>query len=80
MPRTFFTIISLEKVEQIKCPLLVIHGEADNVTPIEQAREIHASCLQPVKPLFLSNVGHWGIELTPELLNRIREFIKNEVN
>lgn len=72
-------VISIDKVEQINCAVLVVHGEQDRVTPIEQAREIVASCSSSVRPLFLDNIGHWDIELSPEYLNRVRDFIDKDM-
>lgn len=71
--------ISIEKVEKIIAPLLVIHGTCDTVTPLNQAREIYESASSPVKPLFIDGMGHWGIELDPKLLNRIKEFVLKEL-
>lgn len=70
---------SIEKVEKIASPLLVIHGIDDTVTPLNQAREIYECASNPVKPLFIEEMGHWGIELDPKLLNRIKEFVLKEL-
>ncbi|MEX0802169.1 MAG: alpha/beta fold hydrolase [Candidatus Binatia bacterium] len=43
---------------KIVCPVLVIHGDADEVVPVEEAHELHA-CLSSVKKLsILKGIDH----------------------
>jgi dipeptidyl aminopeptidase/acylaminoacyl peptidase len=39
-----------DSVRRIKCPVLILHGDADEIVPIEEAYELHA-CLSSVKRL-----------------------------
>lgn len=36
------------EIQKVTCPLLVVHGEKDDVVPIEQGREIFAAAATPV--------------------------------
>jgi putative redox protein len=44
------TINVPERVRQIHCPVLILHGDADEVIPVEEAYELH-SCLTTSKRL-----------------------------
>ncbi len=44
------TINVPELVRQIHCPVLILHGDADEVIPVEEAHELH-SCLTASKRL-----------------------------
>lgn len=63
-----------EKVPQIVCPVLVMHGCDDHVVPIHNGEAIHRACKNAVEPLWIPNVGHNNM---PEqvCLARIREFL-----
>jgi len=39
-----------EAVKQITCPVLILHGDADEVVPVEEAHELYA-CLTNTKRL-----------------------------
>lgn len=63
-----------EKVEDIECPVLVMHGTEDEVVPIQNGRNIHAGCQNAVEPFWIEGRGHNNM---PEQLcfQRIREFL-----
>jgi pimeloyl-ACP methyl ester carboxylesterase len=65
---------NIEKVEDIRCPVLVMHALKDLVVPWENGRDIHEACSNAVEPLWLSGCGHNNM---PEqmCLNRVREFL-----
>lgn len=63
----------------VQCPVLVMHGDADPVTPIEDAREI-AAALPPhwVQFQAFNNVGHGAWRDDPKAaLVALRDFILN---
>ena len=39
-----------DSVRRIKCPVLILHGDADEIIPVEEAYELHA-CLSSAKRL-----------------------------
>ena len=48
----------LEIINNIKSPLMVIHGEQDNVISIEFGKKVFEAAPEPKEALFISNAGH----------------------
>merc|ERR1719247_2701417 len=65
---------NIDKLGDIKCPVLVMHAKKDNVVPWEHGQEIHAACKNTVEPLWLPSCGHNNMPETV-MLTRIREFL-----
>lgn len=57
---------SLSKISRITCPLLVIHGEDDDIIPIHHGRTLLAAAKKPKKGIFLKNTDHTNFD--PEAL------------
>jgi len=38
---------NLSRIDQIRCPLLIVHGTADEVTPIDMGRQLYAKAPEP---------------------------------
>eukprot|EP00913_Durusdinium_trenchii_P019816 g18626.t1 len=47
-----------EKMDQVRCPVLVMHGTDDDIVPIENGFSIHEACQNAVEPLWLEGYGH----------------------
>ena len=45
-------------INNIKSPLLIIHGENDNVINIELGKKVFNSAPEPKEALFISNASH----------------------
>jgi uncharacterized protein len=50
---------SARKITEVKCPLLVTHGEADGIIPVEQGRKVFAAANEPKKLLIIPRGSHW---------------------
>ena len=50
---------SASKIAQVKCPLLVTHGDADGIIPVEQGRKVFAAANEPKKLLIVPRGSHW---------------------
>jgi len=63
-----------EKIPNITCPSLIMHGKNDTVVPIENGQAIHRALKHPVEPLWVPNCGHNNM---PEqaCLSRVREYL-----
>lgn len=48
----------LASARKVTCPTLVIHGEADEVVPVAEARELHACLTSPKKLCILKGTDH----------------------
>jgi uncharacterized protein len=49
---------SLSRLPAVRAPLLVIHGEADDLIPPEHGRRVAAAAGGPVELVLLPGVGH----------------------
>ena len=49
---------SLRLIPRLRAPLLVVHGERDEIVPAAHARALYDAAPQPKRLLLLPNVGH----------------------
>jgi len=61
-------------VHRITVPALVIHGERDNVVPVEHGKMLHAKLATPAEPLWLENADHNNIEAFKAYYERLKRF------
>ncbi len=60
----------------ITCPVLIINGDEDVVTPLSGARQLASQLLQ-ARVEVLSRCGHWPqLERTPECQRLLRDFVE----
>lgn len=48
----------LSKTEKIEVPWLIVHGDADDVVPVEEGQEIYANAYEPKELVILPGVDH----------------------
>ena len=65
---------SERKISRVKCPVLIAHGDADEMIPTEQGRKVFTAAHEPKKLLIVPNGHHWLPE-TNGYLNSVSEFI-----
>eukprot|EP00930_Biecheleria_cincta_P034763 TRINITY_DN23980_c0_g1_i1.p1 TRINITY_DN23980_c0_g1~~TRINITY_DN23980_c0_g1_i1.p1 ORF type:complete len:329 (+),score=58.17 TRINITY_DN23980_c0_g1_i1:46-1032(+) len=65
-----------EKIEDVSCPVLVMHGTADKVVPYHNGQALHAACENAVKPVWFEGCGHNDLPVDVCLEN-VRYFIDN---
>ncbi|QQR69274.1 MAG: alpha/beta hydrolase [Alphaproteobacteria bacterium] len=66
---------SLSRIGQIKAPLLILHGEADDVVPVKLGRQLFEAARQPKQGIFLPGLGHNDL-LAPETQLMVLDFLK----
>ena len=49
---------SLARISEVRCPLLILHGENDGLVPISQARKIYGAANPPKRFQALLEAGH----------------------
>lgn len=49
---------NLQKIEKLKTPLLIFHGDRDNIVPPEMAEQLYEKAPQPKKMIMLPAAGH----------------------
>ena len=64
---------SIDKIGQVKAPLLLFHGEKDQVVPVGDGRAILAAANEPKEGLFFPEVDHTQFDL-PTLTSAMQRF------
>ena len=45
-------------IDKMKTPLLIVHGEKDNIIKIELGKKVFDAAPEPKKSLYIPNAGH----------------------
>ncbi|KAI6182289.1 Alpha/beta hydrolase domain-containing protein 17C [Aphelenchoides bicaudatus] len=69
---------SIDKIPQVQCPTLVIHGTDDDVIDFSHGLTLYENCPSSVEPLWVAGAGHNDVEMSSVYLDRLRAFIENE--
>ena len=69
------------KLAQVRCPVLITHGEPDPIVPTNQGRKLFAAANEPKELLIYPGAGHnvFGSQGNA-YLNVIRDFIRKSLN
>ncbi|KAJ6977622.1 alpha/beta hydrolase domain-containing protein 17C [Populus alba x Populus x berolinensis] len=68
---------NIDKIPLVKCPVLVIHGTADEVVDCSHGKQLWELCQEKYEPLWLKGGNHCNLELYPEYLRHLKKFINN---
>jgi pimeloyl-ACP methyl ester carboxylesterase len=49
---------SIEKIDQVKCPVLILHGDQDTMVPLTMAKALFYRAREPKYFVLLSGLGH----------------------
>jgi fermentation-respiration switch protein FrsA (DUF1100 family) len=49
---------SLERIRQLQAPVLILHGDADDIVPVAQGRALHAAAPEPRRLEVVAGAGH----------------------
>lgn len=66
---------SLNKIDKIKTPVLIMHGKQDDLVPFSMGRELFDKANYP-KDSFFSRDDNHMMNFNDELINKIKTFIK----
>lgn len=67
---------SLAKINRVQAPLLIIHGERDNIVPFVQGKTLFAAANEPKEAMFIPTAGHSNDMYTDVVNERIMAFIQ----
>ncbi len=72
---------SVRKLPNVRCPVLVIHGESDEVIPIAQGRALYDAAPEPKKLLIVKGAGHNNLSMVggSSYLDALSEFIEGAI-
>ncbi len=54
----FDKFTNLDKLKKVHCPVLVMHGQADRLIPIQQGRSLYEAASEPKMSLWVADAGH----------------------
>lgn len=70
---------SIDKVEKITSPVLVIHGKDDEVIDFSHGQAIYERCPHAVDPLWVEGAGHNDVEHFDEYIDRLTRFVNHDL-
>ncbi|KAL6542000.1 hypothetical protein OROGR_011486 [Orobanche gracilis] len=66
---------NIDKISSIKCPVLVIHGTADDVVDYSHGKRLHELSQEKYEPLWIKGGNHCDLELYPEYIKHLKKFV-----
>uniref|UniRef100_A0A0A9D1V2 Uncharacterized protein n=1 Tax=Arundo donax TaxID=35708 RepID=A0A0A9D1V2_ARUDO len=66
---------NIDKIKQVECPVLVIHGTADDVVDFSHGKRLWELAKEKYEPLWVKGGGHCNLETYPEYIRHLRKFI-----
>ncbi|CAN0896620.1 Alpha/beta hydrolase domain-containing protein 17B [Linum grandiflorum] len=66
---------NIDKIGLAKCPVLIIHGTADEVVDCSHGKQLWELCTNKYEPLWISGGGHCNLELYPEFIKHLKKFV-----
>ncbi|XP_062107420.1 uncharacterized protein LOC133818519 [Humulus lupulus] len=67
---------NIDKIGMVNCPVLVIHGTADEVVDLSHGKHLWELCNEKYEPLWISGGGHCNLELYPEFIKHLKKFVQ----
>lgn len=61
-------------IERVRCPTLIIHGQADNVIPESHAIELHQNCGAPSKLIMPAGMTHNEWDMQKDIIKPMEQF------
>lgn len=66
---------NIDKIPLVECPVLIIHGTADDVVDCSHGKQLFDLCKQKYDPLWVEGGNHCDLELFPEYIKHLKKFI-----
>lgn len=66
---------NIDKIPLVKCPVLVIHGTADDVVDCSHGKQLWELCVEKYEPLWIKGGNHCDLELYPEYIRHLKKFV-----
>ncbi|KAG9157497.1 hypothetical protein Leryth_010334 [Lithospermum erythrorhizon] len=66
---------NIDKVRNVTCPILVIHGTNDDIVDFSHGKRLWELSLEKYDPLWVEGGGHCNLETYPEYIRHLRKFI-----
>ncbi|XP_073139806.1 uncharacterized protein [Henckelia pumila] len=66
---------NIDKIPSVKCPVLVIHGTADDVVDCSHGKQLYELCQEKYEPLWIKGGNHCDLELYPDYIKHLKKFV-----
>ncbi|XP_010264752.1 PREDICTED: protein ABHD17B [Nelumbo nucifera] len=66
---------NIDKIGMVNCPVLIIHGTADEVVDWSHGRQLWELCKEKYEPLWINGGGHCNLELFTEYIKHLKKFV-----
>uniref|UniRef100_A0A2P2JER2 Protein ABHD17B n=1 Tax=Rhizophora mucronata TaxID=61149 RepID=A0A2P2JER2_RHIMU len=66
---------NIDKMPFVNCPVLVIHGTADDVVDCSHGKQLWELCKEKYEPLWVKGGNRCGLELYPQYIKHLKKFI-----
>ncbi|WCJ29859.1 alpha/beta-Hydrolases superfamily protein [Euphorbia peplus] len=66
---------NIDKIRQVTCPVLVIHGTNDEIVSWSHGKRLWELAKEKYDPLWVKGGGHCNLETYPEYIKHLRKFI-----
>ncbi|THF97071.1 hypothetical protein TEA_020495 [Camellia sinensis var. sinensis] len=66
---------NINEIPYVNCPVLIIHGTADEVVDCSHGKQLWELCKEKYEPLWLKGGNHCDLELYPEYIRHLKKFI-----
>ncbi|KAM3363661.1 alpha/beta hydrolase domain-containing protein 17B [Capsicum galapagoense] len=66
---------NIDKIPLVECPVLIIHGTADDVVDCSHGKQLFELSKQKYEPLWVKTGNHCDLELFPEYIKHLKKFI-----
>lgn len=76
---TFDSFAPERRIAEAKCPLLLIHGTADEVVPVAHFHRLCQAAGPGVETFLVEGAAHDSVKRAPEVLARMRDFLERAV-
>ncbi|KDP30711.1 hypothetical protein JCGZ_15539 [Jatropha curcas] len=71
---------NINKIQKVKCPVLVIHGTEDDVVNWLHGNGLWKLAREPYEPLWIKGGGHCNLELYPDYIRHLYKFVQEMEN
>ncbi|KAH7554425.1 hypothetical protein ACOSQ2_028535 [Xanthoceras sorbifolium] len=66
---------NIDKIPFVDCPILIIHGTADDVVDWSHGKQLWELCKDKYEPLWIKGGNHCDLELYPQYIKHLKKFI-----
>ncbi|KAI4321321.1 hypothetical protein MLD38_034718 [Melastoma candidum] len=66
---------NIDKIPFVRCPVLVIHGTADDVVDWSHGKKLWELCKEKYEPLWIKGGDHCDLETFPQYIKHLKKFV-----